>query len=51
MFKLGKLELIEIDDKQVIRMAKRILKKNLFKDKFIRVDRSDKYVVCRVGLS
>ena len=51
MFKLGKMELIELDDDWTMKIANRLMRKPMFKDLFVRIDRSDKYMVCRVALN
>ena len=50
MLKLGKLQIYELDDEETMEVAKRLMKKPMFKEKFIRIDRSDKYLICRVAL-
>ena len=50
MLKLGKLELIELDDEWTMKIAGRLMKKATFREQFVRIDRSDKYIVCRVAI-
>lgn len=49
MLRLGELELIEFNDTQTKLLAKKLSKKQKFRD-FKRIDRSGKHVVFRVGL-
>ena len=49
MLKLGRLELIELDDEWTIKIANRLMKKANYREQFVRIDRSDKYIVCRVA--
>ena len=49
MLKLGRLELIELDDEWTMKIASRLMKKARYREQFVRIDRSDKYIICRVA--
>ena len=50
MLKLGKIKIVELDDDETMEIAKRLMKKPMFRQQFIRIDRSDKYMIFRVAL-
>ena len=51
MNRLGSLELIEFHDESVAQLANAIDEKPAFRRYYERLDRSDKYIVCRISVN